>query len=171
MVLWFKSDDFHLVLCVCGSASKHIVTIHFSFLNWLSFCIRFLYIDSIIIYFLGLVQRTPSRGSGSIITWAGNAMPDRRGLSSTCAASTPNRICSVRLGHQSDGWCCPTREPKQDECTQCCNGFCTKYDSGDFFFSNDLLKSQVPHYDCQINNDLFGIALRCWNFSIYLMCT
>lgn len=40
-----------------------------------------------------------------------------------------------------------------------------------FFFSNDLLKSQVPHYDCQVNNDLFGIALRCWNFSIYLMCT
>lgn len=57
-------------------------------------------------------------------------MQIRRGLRSRCEPSATNRGGITGLGYQLDGRCRPRGREKQDERTECCNGFCSKHDPG-----------------------------------------
>lgn len=77
-------------------AVRFLKLIGFSFILWIL-------IGTFYSIYIGLVQRTPQRGTGFSLTGAGDAMSVRRGVQCTCKASTPNRSCSLGLGRQPNG--------------------------------------------------------------------
>ena len=80
-------------------------------------------------------------------------MPSRRGMCRAREASASYGSCSTGLGHQPHGRCRPGGASKQNECTQHCNGLCTKHDSGEveWFTLLENCPSRDLHVQMKLN--------------------